>query len=59
MRKFDIYNMTGKTEADCKAIREMIDRDIEMTVDNLGRVYNEGGIYIADAVDAPENGIGC
>lgn len=42
-RRAVYYNMTGRTEADCKAIREMIAQKIEMTVDKMGRFYNEGG----------------
>ena len=58
MREFDMYNMRGITAKDNKAILEMIDRDIEMTVDEYDRVFNEGGQYIADMIEAPENGVG-
>ena len=60
VKKFDIYSMTGRTEEDCRAIREMIDADIEMTIDEYGRVFNEGGQYIADGIEGePGTGIAC
>ena len=59
-KKLNIYNHTGATEADNKAILEAVDAGIELTIDELGRVYNEGGIYIADAEETEEgDGIGC
>ena len=59
-KKLNIYNYTGVTEADNKAILEAVDAGIELTIDELGRVYNEGGIYIADAEETElGNGIGC
>ncbi|NMB98104.1 MAG: hypothetical protein GYA02_16125 [Clostridiaceae bacterium] len=59
-KKLNIYNHTGITEADNKAILEAVDAGIELTIDELGRVYNEGGIYIADAEETElGNGIGC
>ena len=52
--------MTGRTEEDCKAIRAMIEAGIEMTIDEFGRVYNEGGQYIADGIEGePGEGIAC
>ena len=60
MKKFDVYSMTGRTEEDCKAIRAMIEAGIEMTIDEFGRVYNEGGQYIADGIEGePGEGIAC
>ncbi len=59
-KKLNIYNHTGITEADNKAILEAVDAGIELTIDEFGRVYNEGGIYIADAEETElGNGIGC
>jgi hypothetical protein len=60
LKKLNIYNHTGVTEADNKAILEAIENEIELEIDELGRVYNEGGIYIADAEETEKgNGIGC
>ena len=60
LKKLNIYNHTGATEADNKAILEAVEAGIELTIDELGRVYNEGGIYIADAEETElGNGIGC
>jgi hypothetical protein len=59
-KKLNIYNHTGATEADNKAILKAVEAGIELTIDELGRVYNEGGIYIADAEETElGNGIGC
>jgi hypothetical protein len=60
LKKLNIYNHTGATEADNKAILKAVEAGIELTIDELGRVYNEGGIYIADAEETElGNGIGC
>lgn len=60
MTKFNGYKMTGKTSEDCKAIMKHVEAQIELTIDEIGRVYNEGGQYIADAVETDEgNGILC
>jgi hypothetical protein len=60
LKKLNIYNHTGITEADNKAILEAVEAGIELTIDELGRVYNEGGIYIADAKEVEAGfGIGC
>ncbi len=59
-KKLNIYNHIGVTEADNKAILEAINNQIELTIDELGRVWNEGGEYIADAEETElGNGIGC
>ena len=59
-KKFNVYNYTGATEADNKAIMEAVEAGIELTIDELGRVYNEGGQYIADAEEVEAGfGIGC
>lgn len=60
MKNFNGYKMVGLTEDDNKIILEHNAKQIEMTVDELGRVYNEGGQYIADAKEAEEgDGIYC
>ncbi len=59
-KKLNIYNHIGITEADNKAILEAINNQIELTIDELGRVWNEGGEYIADAEETEKgDGIGC
>ena len=60
LKKLNIYNHIGITEADNKAILEAINNQIELTIDELGRVYDESGTYIADAEETElGNGIGC
>ena len=59
-KKLDIYNYRGTTEQDNKIIMEAVNNEIELSIDEFGRVYNEGGIYIADAVETDNgNGVGC
>ena len=59
-KKLDIYNYRGTTEEDNKAIMEAVNNRIELSIDEFGRVYNECGIYIADAVETDNgNGVGC
>jgi len=59
-KKFTSYNYLGVTENDNKAILEAIDNEIELEIDEVGRVWNEGGQYIADAEETEKgNGIGC
>jgi hypothetical protein len=59
-KKLNIYNHIGITEADNKAIMEAVEAGIELTIDELGRVWNEGGEYIADAEETEKgDGIGC
>lgn len=36
------------TKEDERKCLECWEQDIELTVDNFGKVYNEGGLYIAD-----------
>ena len=60
LKKLNIYNHTGVTKADNKAIMEAVENEIELTIDELGRVWNEGGEYIADAEETEKgDGIGC
>ena len=57
MKKFNGYEMTGVTEADNKAIMEA---ETDLFIDQFGRVWTEGGIYIADAIETESgNGIYC
>lgn len=60
MREFSEYMMTGATEEDNKAIMEHLEKDIELTVDENGRVWNSGGQWIADCVYTEAgSGIAC
>ena len=60
MKKLNIYKYKGVTEADNEAILKAIEKEIELTIDEVGRVFNEGGQYIADAEETEEgDGIGC
>lgn len=47
-----------KIDIDNNTIQDLIDRRIELTVDENGRVYDEAGNYIADAEYAEGDGIG-
>ena len=47
--KFDRYKMVGITPEDVEAIDNAIFGGLELFIDEFGRVFNEGGIYIADA----------
>ena len=59
-KKLNIYNYTGVTEADNKAILEAYGIANELIIDESGRVWNEGGQYIADAEETEKgDGIGC
>ena len=57
MKRFDEWNMTVAGE-DKDTVRQALRDEIELTVDDSGRVYTEGGQYIADVIYIPENGIG-
>jgi hypothetical protein len=60
LKKLNIYNHIGATEQDNKAILESVEAGIELTIDELGRVYDDGGVYIADAEETEKgDGIGC
>ena len=56
--KFDEWNFKGATGADQLILRKYLKKNIELTMDDNGRVYTEGGKYIADAVQEDGNGIG-
>lgn len=60
MKDFDEYTMMGATEEDNEAILESLENGIDLTVDDAGRVWNSGGIWIADCrnVEVGE-GIAC
>ncbi len=56
--KFDEFNYRGLTTPDNMILRKYLKKNLELSIDNNGRVYTEGGKYIADAIEALENGIG-
>lgn len=60
MKPLDIYSYTGITEQDNKAIMKHIEQEIDLFIDEYGRVFNEGGQYVADAKEEESGaGIGC
>lgn len=49
MKKLNYWNVKEyKTEEDKIACEKAWDNEVELVVDEYGRVYNEGGQYIAD-----------
>ena len=49
MKTLNYWNVKEyKTEEDRKACEDAWNNEIELRVDEYGRVYNEGGQYIAD-----------
>ena len=58
MGKFDEFNYRGLTTTDNMILRKYLKKNLELTIDNNGRVYTDSGKYIADAVQDDENGIG-
>ena len=49
MKTLNYWNVKEyKTEEDRAACEKAWDNEIELNVDENGRVYNEGGQYIAD-----------
>ena len=48
MTKYDEWTMTGKTNEDWAAIQKCLVNDIELFVDDYGRVLDSNGNYIAD-----------
>lgn len=58
LKKLDIYNYTGATEKDNETLKFYMNNDIDLYVDEYGRVFTEADIYIADVIYTPENGIG-
>jgi len=60
MKKVNIFAIQGLTEEDNKEIQRCINKDIELSIDEYGRVFTEGGQYIADAKEVESgDGIGC
>ena len=60
MNRVDICAIKGKTKEDDTSIMSTYAKQIEMTIDEFGRIFNEGGIYIADGeIVKPDEGIGC
>lgn len=51
MKKLNYWNVKEyASEEDKKRCEEAWDKDIELRVDNCGRVYDEADTYIADVV---------
>jgi hypothetical protein len=48
MKKFDCFEMRGITKKDRKTIENYMKSNVDLTVDNMLRVFTESGIYIAD-----------
>ena len=49
MKKLNYWNVKEyKSEEDRKACEDAWDKEIELFVDENGRVFDEGGIYVAD-----------
>ena len=58
MKKLNYYDVKEyNTEADKKACNEAWDKEIELYVDEIGRVWSEGGQYIADVTLLEEGDI--
>jgi hypothetical protein len=52
--------MTGITEEDNQEILNALENDIELTVDEFNRIWNEGNVYIADCIEVEVgNGVLC
>jgi len=55
MRKLNYWNVKKyKTEKDKKVCENAFNKEIELKVDEYGRVFDEAGIYIAD-IDYQKN----
>lgn len=60
IRDFNKYTMIGITVEDNEVIMNCLDNDIELTVDENGRVWNSGGQWIADYTDTEiGSGLAC
>lgn len=60
MINVDIYSIQGKSVEDNKIILATHKKGIGMTIDQYGRIFNEGGQYIADGEIVESGfGIGC
>ena len=52
MKKLNYWNVKEyKNKKDEKACNEAWDNEIELVVDEIGRVWDEAGKYIADVVE--------
>lgn len=58
MKKLDVYNYKGKTDADDEVIMTCILKKIDMKRDEFNRVFSEAGQYIADVILDMGNGTG-
>lgn len=59
-REFDQYAMRGETSQDDAVILSYLNDEVPLFVDDAGRVWTEGDVYIARYVDTePGDGIGC
>lgn len=55
-----LTNIIGATPEDDDILYRNLKKKMSMTMDNHGKVYNEGGHYIADAIEVDDGeGIGC
>ena len=52
------YKYTGKTQEDSEAIEEALDKDIELYIDEDGKVLTSDGKFIANAKDLDYSGSG-
>lgn len=61
-KKFDIYSMRGKTDADDKELMKYINEDMEdlLFVDDTGAVFDANDNYVANCIEGdPGDGICC
>ena len=61
-KKFDIYSMRGKTDADDAALMKFINKDMEdlLFVDDTGAVFDVNDNYVANCIEGdPGDGICC
>ncbi len=55
-----IFTHKGLTKADDRSIINCLNKGIDMNLDEFGRVWNEGGQYIADVEFVGEGlGVAC
>ena len=58
LKNFDEWNYRGATKKDQTEIKKWLKRDIPLSIDDIGGVHTEEGVYIANAVYDAENGVG-
>lgn len=58
LKKFNPYAMRGVTEEDNVVIRRALQEELDLNVDQFGRVWVNDAKYIADAICVVE-GIAC